>query len=236
MEPKKFDITQKRELFIPGCLSMREDNAEEVIEGVAIVCDKETVLYEGSDWREIEVIDKNCIREDFVKGQDIKINALHDRSLTFGRTGGNLTIESREDGLAFRCTGTSEKFKETRALIKDGVYTGCSFEFYPKDYTVTEREGADGKTEYVIRHNEFAVIDALTVAMQPAYKQTSVNARELYREQHPDTPAEPTEEELKAKREAEEKAEREKKTREHELQVLQEEVMEDRLFAERENI
>ena len=183
----KLDITQKRELFIPGCLSMREEGKEDCIEGVAIVCDKETVLYEGSDWREIEVIDKNCIREEFIKTQDIKINALHDRSLTFGRVGGNLTVEPREDGLAFRCTGTSEKFKETRALINDGVYTGCSFEFYPKDYTVTEREGADGKTEYVIRHTDFAAIDALTVAMQPAYKQTSVNAREIYREQHPTT-------------------------------------------------
>lgn len=205
----KLDITQKRELFIPGCLSMREEGKEDCIEGVAIVCDKETVLYEGSDWREIEVIDKNCIREDFIKGQDIKINALHDRSLTFGRVGGNLTVEPREDGLAFRCTGTSEKFKETRALINDGVYTGCSFEFYPKDYTVTEREGTDGKTEYVIRHTDFAAIDALTVAMQPAYKQTSVNAREMYREQHPATP---TAEELeKQKREAEEKAVKEQK-------------------------
>ena len=184
----KLDLTQKREIFCAGALTKREDTDEGVIEGVAIVCNAETVLYECNDFREIEVIDPNCIREDFIKTQDIKLNALHQRDLTFGRIGGNLTVESREDGLAFRCTGTSDKFRETKALINDGVYTGCSFEFYPKDYTVTEREGADGKTEYVIRHTEFASIDALTVAMQPAYKQTSVNAREMYREMHPATP------------------------------------------------
>lgn len=213
---------QKREVFIPNCLTMREAGADavEAIEGVAIVCNKETVLYEGSDWREVEVIDPSCIREDFIKNQDIKINALHERSLTFGRVGGNLTVEPREDGLAFRCTGTSEKFKETRALINDGVYTGCSFEFWPKDYTVTEREGADGKTEYVIRHTEFAAIDALTVAIQPAYQQTSVNARELYREQHGITDAGDPDAEA-AKREAELKAQADKVNRERAIAVLQ---------------
>lgn len=160
----------------------REDENDNVIEGVAIVCDKEAVLYECDSYREIEVIDKNCIREEFVKDQDIKINALHKRQLTFGRTGANLSVEVREDALAFRCTGTSEKFKETCALINDGVYTGCSFEFYPKNYEIIERAGADGKSEYVIRHTEFRSIDALTVAMDPVYEQTSVNLRELYME------------------------------------------------------
>jgi phage head maturation protease len=68
--------------------------------------------------------------------------------------------------------------KRAQALIANGTYTGCSFEFWPKDYTTTERRGADGKTEYVIRHTAFKKIDALTIAMKPAYSQTSVGLRE----------------------------------------------------------
>lgn len=175
---------QKREIFCPNCLNTREEDDNGVIEGVAIVCNVETVIWEGQSYREVEVIDPSCLSKEFIESQDIKLNALHQRSLTFGRVGGNLTVEPREDSLAFRCTGTSDKFKETRALINDGVYTGCSFEFWPQDYNVTERKAEDGKTEYVIRHTAFRCIDALTVAMQPAYEQTSVSAREIYMQQH----------------------------------------------------
>lgn len=175
---------QKREIFCPNCLNTREEDDNGVIEGVAIVCNVETVIWEGQSYREVEVIDPSCLSKEFIESQDIKLNALHQRSLTFGRVGGNLTVEPREDSLAFRCTGTSDKFKETRALINDGVYTGCSFEFWPKDYNVTERKAEDGKTEYVIRHTAFRCIDALTIAMQPAYEQTSVSAREIYMQQH----------------------------------------------------
>ena len=175
---------QKRELFCPNCLTTREDGDNEVIEGVAIVCNVETVIFECDSYREVEVIDPSCISKEFIEKQDIKLNALHKRSLTFGRVGGNLKVEPREDSLAFSCTGTSDKFKETRALINDGVYTGCSFEFWPQDYAITERKAEDGKTEYVIRHTAFRCIDALTVAMQPAYEQTSVSAREIYQQQH----------------------------------------------------
>lgn len=187
---------QKREIFCPNCLTTREENEDSVIEGVAIVCNAETVLYECSEFREIEVIDPSCIRKEFIETQDIKLNALHKRSLTFGRVGGNLTVTPREDSLAFSCKGTSDKFKETRALINDGVYTGCSFEFWPKDYSVTERTAADGKKEYVIRHTEFARIEALTIAMQPAYQQTSVSAREIFIQQNGiEVPEEKTEQE-----------------------------------------
>ena len=93
--------------------------------------------------------------------------------------------------------------KRAQALTANGTYKGCSFEFYPKDYEVSERKAADGKTEYVIRHTAFEKIVALTLAMNPAYPTTSVGVRELYREQHPDKP---TDEEQRM-RELEEQAE-----------------------------
>ena len=159
---------------------MREGEGSNIIEGVAIVTNKETVLYEGQDWREIEVIDPSCINEAFIREQDITLNLLHDRSSSIARTPQSLRVESREDGLHFEAdVPDCDLGKRAQALIANGTYTGCSFEFWPKDYTTTERRGADGKTEYVIRHTAFKKIDALTIAMKPAYDQTSVGLREM---------------------------------------------------------
>lgn len=210
---------QKREVFTAAPLTVRESNDENpVIEGVAIVCDKETVLYECNDFREIEIIDKSCLNRSW---DELFINDIHDRARTFGQIGHNLSVEPREDGLYFSVWGTSNLFREVYDLCKDGVRNGCSFEFYPKDYTVEEREGADGKTEYVIRHTEFAAVSALTIAMQPAYKQTSVNARELYREAHPDTVPAVDGEEEKREQELRDAIERERFTREQHLTAMQ---------------
>ena len=177
----KKDITlEKREVFTPEGVKMREGEGSNIIEGVAIVTNKETVLYEGKDWREIEVIDPSCINEAFIREQDITLNLLHDRSSSIARTPQSLRVESREDGLHFEAdVPDCDLGKRAQALIANGTYTGCSFEFWPKDYTTTERRGADGKTEYVIRHTAFKKIDALTIAMKPAYNQTSVGLREM---------------------------------------------------------
>lgn len=203
---------EKRCAYQPSGLVIREDADKPVIGGVAIVVNQETVLYEGSDWREVEIIDPSCIAADFIATQDIKLNLLHERSLSFARNGekGSLALETREDGLHFTAPGDDSALaRQATDLIKNGTYTGCSFEFRPKDYEVTKREAADGKKEYVVRHKSFAKIGAITIGLDPAYKQTSVNAREIYNEQHPATP---TAEELKR--------EEEKKTRDRELAVL----------------
>ena len=64
-------------------------------------------------------------------------------------------------------------------MVRRGDYSGCSFEFYPKDYEVERSEGADGKDEVIIRHKSFEFLSALTIGMDPAYRQTTVNAREM---------------------------------------------------------
>jgi phage head maturation protease len=90
-------------------------------------------------------------------------------------------------------------------MVRRGDYSGCSFEFWPEDYDVEEREG--GK-DVKITHKKFRALTALTIGMDPAYKQTSVNARDLYDE----TPAG-----KKAKAEAEEQRQREEKEKEEAL-------------------
>lgn len=182
--------TEKREYYSAGQFSIREsEDKGKTIEGVAIVTEQETVLWEGSDYREIEVIAQSCIAPDFIAKQDMTINLLHNRDESFARTPNSLRVESREDGLHFEAdVPDCDLGKRAQALTANGTYKGCSFEFYPKDYEVSERKAADGKTEYLIRHTAFEKIVALTLAMNPAYPTTSVGVRELYREQHPDKP------------------------------------------------
>ena len=80
------------------------------------------------------------------------------------------------------------------------IRPGCEPRLRAKDYEVSERTGADGKTEYLIRHKAFEKVTALTIALDPAYEQTSVKAREIYNAEHQ------TEAEEAAKREAEARA------------------------------
>lgn len=200
MKPDEIKL-HKREGFTAGGVHLREDGEKaNIIEGVAIVTNQETVLYEGSDWREIEVIAPSCLNDEFLAAQDIKLNLLHERRDSFARTP-NLHVFAGEDGLHFDTEAPDcDLGQRAKALIGNGTYTGCSFEFYAKDYTVSERTAADGKTEYVIRHTAFEKITALTIAMDPAYEQTSVKAREIYQAEH--QPAEPTAEEREAQAKA----------------------------------
>ena len=215
---KNINPTEKREVFCAGSLAVREGDDKKIIEGVAIVTEQETVLWEGSDYREIEVIAQSCINPDFIAQQDMTLNLLHNRDESFARTPNSLRVESREDGLHFEADiPDCDLGKRALALTENDTYQGCSFEFYPKDYEVSERQAADGKKEYVIRHTAFERITALTLAMNPAYPTTSVGVRELYEKNHEETDEE---------REAREKAERERQEREQqEAEELKEREM-----------
>ena len=226
MKPEDIKL-HKREGFTAGGVQLREDGEKSnIIEGVAIVTNKETVLWEGSDYREIEIIDPSCLNAEFLREQDIKLNLLHERRDSIARTPNSLRIDAREDGLHFEADiPDCDLGQRARALIDNGTYTGCSFEFWAKDYSVSERTAADGKKEYVVRHTAFEKITALTIAMDPAYEQTSVKAREIYQAEHADEQAAKEAQEREAAeaaaKEAEEAAriEREYQHRKRQLQM-----------------
>ena len=202
-------MDEKREIRTLECqLSIREaapdaQGESRTITGTAIVFNAESELLDDWGKRFREVIKPEACSMEFLNSQDIKMNLLHEREMAIARSNrgvGNLRLSVDERGVNFefeapRCDLGDRALE----LIRAGVYTGCSFEFYPQDYDVTER-GED----VVITHTKFRAITALTIGMDPAYKQTSVNARELYEQYHQET------EEEKAEREAAEAAERER--------------------------
>ena len=135
------------------------------------------------------------------------MNMLHDRDLTLARCNkgvGSLRLSVDEKGVNFEFEAPKCDIGDRcLEMVRRGDYSGCSFEFWPEDYDVEEREG--GK-DVKITHKKFRALTALTIGMDPAYKQTSVNARELY-DQTPSGIAEKKAEEEAKQREQEEKEE-----------------------------
>ncbi len=164
----------------------REDGTQEesrTITGTAIVFG---VPYDVEDWRGTtyrEIIAPSAATMDFLKTQDIKMNLLHRRDYTLARWNkgeGNLRVSVDKKGVNFefeapRCDIGDRALE----LVKAGVYSGCSFEFWSKDYETKEETDENGKTVITVTHTAFESIDALTIAMDPAYEQTSVSVDEL---------------------------------------------------------
>jgi HK97 family phage prohead protease len=154
-----------------------------------------------------EVIAPEAATMEFLNTQDIKINMLHMRELTFGRAkrgvSGNARLSVDNEGVNFEVdVPNCDLGIRARELTKAGVYDGCSFEFWPDKYDVEEREGKVP----LVRHTHFRAITALTLGMDPAYLQTSLHARELY-DQTPAGIADKKAEEEAKQREEQEKEE-----------------------------
>ena len=210
-------------------MAFREASQEEaqngslgVISGTAIVFNAESRVIDeyGETFR--EVILPEAVSMEFLNKQDIKLNQLHQRGTTFGRcingTEGNMTISRDEKGVYFEVqVPNCDLGIRARELVKAGVYTGCSFEFYPKSYDIEERE-VNGIREIKVIHKELESIGAFTLAMDPAYLQTSCSVRELH-EQTPEAIKAKNDAE-QAKREAENKALDEAAQRARELQLM----------------
>jgi HK97 family phage prohead protease len=173
------------------------------------VFDAESEVLDDWGYRFREVIKPEACTMEFLNSQDIKMNMLHDRDLTLARCNkgtGSLRLSVDEKGVNFEFEAPKCDIGDRcLEMVRRGDYSGCSFEFWPEDYDVEEREGGN---DVKITHKKFRALTALTIGMDPAYKQTSVNARELYEE----TPAG-----KKAKEEAEAQRQREEQEKEEAL-------------------
>ena len=218
---------KKREIRNLECeLSFREATPEQAaqgnlgtISGRAICFNAESQVLDEHGMTFREVVAPEACSMDFLNTQDIKINMLHNRDNTFGRAkrgvSGNARLSVDREGVNFEVdVPNCDLGIRARELTKAGVYDGCSFEFWPDQYDIEEREGKVP----LVRHTKFRAITALTLGMDPAYLQTSLSARELWNEtESGKREAEAAEQ---ARREAEEKALEEAAQRVRELQLM----------------
>jgi HK97 family phage prohead protease len=219
---------KKREIRTIDCqLAIREaaegqEGESRTITGRAIVFNAESEVLDDWGERFREVILPEAVTMEFLNTQDVKMNMLHERELTIARCNkgvGSLRMAVDEQGVTFEFEAPKCDIGDRcLEMVRRGDYSGCSFEFYPKDYEVDRTKGADGKDEVIIRHKSFEFLSALTIGMDPAYRQTSVNAREMDK-LTPEGKQE-VEDADRAKREAEEKALEEAAARHRELQLM----------------
>lgn len=192
MDAKKIEIRT-----LDSKLSIRENKEGDAqgesrtITGTAIVFNAESQVLD--DWGEKfrEVILPSAATAEFLNTQDIKMNLLHDRNLTVARCNkgeGSMRLWVDEKGVNFEFEAPKCDIGDRcLEMVRRGDYSGCSFEFWPKDYDV-DRKGDEVK----ITHRSFEAIGALTIGLDPAYLQTSVNVRELAPKEEEEE--EPTEE------------------------------------------
>ena len=219
---------KKREIRTIDCqLAIREAEGGQTgesrtITGRAIVFNAESEVLDDWGERFREVILPEACTAEWLNTQDVKMNMLHERELTIARCNkgvGSMRMAVDDQGVTFEFEAPNcDLGDRCLEMVRRGDYSGCSFEFMPKDYEVERTKGADGKEEVIIRHKSFEFLSALTIGMDPAYRQTTVNARELDK-QTPEGKRE-TEAQEQAKRDAEQKALDEAAQRARELQLM----------------
>jgi HK97 family phage prohead protease len=188
---------EKREIRTMECrLSVREaapdGNAQgdsRTIVGTAIVFNAESEVLDdwGERFREV-ILPEACTME-FLNSQDIKMNMLHERELTIARANrgqGTLRLSVDEQGVHFEFEAPKcDLGDRCLEMVRRGDYSGCSFEFWPEEYDKEVTEAPNGDVDVKITHRKFRAITALTIGMDPAYTQTSVNAREMAKREDP---------------------------------------------------
>ena len=223
MDAKKNEIRTLEGFLAVRELQAGQEGESRTITGRAIVFNSESELLDDFGMTFREIIQPSAVTMDFLMTQDIKLNMLHDRKQTVARWNkgkGSLRLTLTSEGLDFEFDAPKcDLGDRCLEMVRRGDYSGCSFEFYPKDYDVVER--GNGKKDVLVKHRSFAKLTALTIGLDPAYTATSVNARELYEETEAGK-AEKQAEQEKAEREAAEAAERERIEEEERERILRE--------------
>lgn len=219
----------KRCLCTPTDLHVREsaegEKASRTITGYAIMFDVPSApLWSDEDSEAREVIAPEAVTKELLDCQDIKMTMFHDRQLILARSNkgaGTLSYSVDEKGVAFEFeapnTADGDKALE---LVRRGDISGCSFAFttYYYDDDFVERQSQvdnTGVNHVTYRVKAITGIFDFTLAADPCYTDTSVEARELTndlkREQLPQAPEpakEPNKEALKQLREMRHAAQR----------------------------
>lgn len=191
---KNKDQLIRRFLHTPTDLRVRESGdgkQSRTITGYAIMFGVPSEpLWSDEDSEAREVIDPSAITKELLDGQDIKMTMFHDRQLILARSNkseGTLSYSVDDKGVQFEFeapnTVDGDKALE---LVRRGDISGCSFAFSTRYYddACVERSAAvvNGVTMITYRVKVVTGVYDFTLAADPAYQDTSVEAREFTEE------------------------------------------------------
>ena len=177
-------------------LREREDGTESrTIAGYAAVFGVLSEPLAADETLEIrEIIEPGAITRELLDASDIKFTMFHDRQLILARSNkgqGTLKYTVDEKGVAFEfdAPDTVDGHKAVE-LVKRGDISGCSFAFstryYDTDFVVRDVTNTGEKKIVTYRIKRITGIYDMTLAADPAYSETNVQARELMEYEHQD--------------------------------------------------
>ena len=202
------DTEVKRTLRI-DCADLRVREAAEgeapsrTITGYAILFNTPSApLWSDEDSEAREVIAPEAVTKELLDGCDIKFTMYHDRQLILGRSNkgtGTLEYFVDEKGVGFNLElPKSPNGDEALELVNRGDISGCSFAFttryWDSDFVERTAKVVNGATEITYTVKAVTGVYDFTLAADPAYPDTSVEAREFtagLREVEKPTPEEP---------------------------------------------
>lgn len=204
MEKKNKKDLVRREVVVAD-LHVREASEGEapsrVIAGRAILFNTPSApLWSDEDEEAREIIAPSAITKELLDGCDIKFTMFHDRQLILARSkngAGTLSYTVDDEGVAFEFeapnTVDGDKALE---LVRRGDLAGCSFAFsthyWDEAFVARTVEVKDGRAYITYTVKAVTGVYDMTLAADPAYPDTSVEAREFARDlREAAKPAEP---------------------------------------------
>lgn len=152
------------------------------IEGYAIVFGVESRILSDYWDNYREIIEPGAITEERLKEMDIKMTMYHNREKILARsTNGEGTLKLTVDdvGVKYSFEAPNTVDGDTALeLVKRGDLSGSSFMFWTDERNVSYEKRSDGIM--LRRVKTIGMIYDMTIAADPAYEQTTVEAREAY--------------------------------------------------------
>lgn len=193
MQTKKNKDTEiKRTLHVESTgLHVREaegDTPSRIISGYAVLFNTPSEpLWSDEDSEAREIIAPSAITKEFLDGCDIKFTMYHDRQLILGRSNkgtGTLSYFVDERGVGFNLElPDSPNGDEALSAVRRGDISGCSFAFttyyWNEDFVERTADIVNGKSFVTYTVKAVTGVYDFTLAADPAYPETSVEAREL---------------------------------------------------------
>lgn len=191
---KNPESSVRRSILTPGEVHLREaaegESASRTITGYAVLFDTPSApLWDDEDSSAREIIARGSITRELLDGCDIKFTMYHDRQLILGRSNrgeGTLKYFVDDRGVGFTLElPSSPNGDEALALVKRGDLSGCSFAFSTfycdPAYVSREQKITGSKSEITYTVRKITGVYDFTLAADPAYPDTEVQARELDR-------------------------------------------------------
>ena len=205
MEKKNKNELVRREVVVTCAdLHVRESEGgapSRTIVGYAILFNTPSApLWSDEDEEAREIIAPEAITKEVLDNCDIKFTMFHDRQLILARSkngAGTLSYTVDEKGVAFEFeapnTADGDKALE---LVRRGDLAGCSFMFsthyWDEAFVSRSVEVRDGRAYITYTVKAVTGVYDMTLAADPAYPDTSVEAREFARDlREAAKPAEP---------------------------------------------